>query len=147
MGIINFVCRFIPDFSLMVKSIHSLKKDRSFSWIDDVKNAFVRIKKEISSAPILEKPDFEKDFIIYTNATEEADSAILIQCNDHNNERHVAYMSQSLSDDEFKYSYIEKYAFALVKAVEKFLYFILGKHTQIKVPFPVIKFLLSQTYL
>jgi hypothetical protein len=29
-------------------------------------------------------------------------------------------MSQSLSDDEFKYSFIEKHAFSLVKAVEKF---------------------------
>jgi hypothetical protein len=33
MGIINFVCRFFPDFSLMVKPIHNLlKKDCSFSW-------------------------------------------------------------------------------------------------------------------
>jgi hypothetical protein len=38
-------------------------------------------------------------------------------------------MSQSLSDDEFKYSFIEKHAFTVVKAVEKFRHFILGKHT------------------
>jgi hypothetical protein len=56
-------------------------------------------------------------------------------------------MSQILSDDEFMYSYIEKHAFALVKVVEKFLHFILGKHTQVKVPFPAVKFMLSQTYL
>jgi hypothetical protein len=56
-------------------------------------------------------------------------------------------MSQSLSDDEIKYSYIEKHAFSLVKAIEKFLHFILGKHTQVKVPLPAVKFLLSQTYL
>ena len=56
-------------------------------------------------------------------------------------------MIQSLSDDEVKYSYIEKHAFTLVKAIEKFRYFILGKHTQVKVPLPTIKFLLSQTYL
>jgi hypothetical protein len=56
-------------------------------------------------------------------------------------------MSQSLSDDEVKYSYIEKHAFSLVKAIEKFHHFILGKHTQVKVPLPAVKFLLSQTYL
>jgi hypothetical protein len=73
MGIINFVRRFVPDFVVMVKPIHNiLKQDRSFSWTDDVENAFLRIKKAISSAPVLAKPDFEKDFIIYTNATEEA---------------------------------------------------------------------------
>jgi hypothetical protein len=65
MGINNFVCRFVPDFALMVKPIHDLlKKDRSFSWTDDVEKYFIRIKKEISYAPILAKPNFEKDFIV-----------------------------------------------------------------------------------
>ena len=83
MGIINFVCKFVPDFAVMVKPIHNLlKQDRSFSWTEDVENFFVRIKKAISSAPVLAKPNFEKDFIIYTNATEEAVSAILVQCDD-----------------------------------------------------------------
>jgi hypothetical protein len=40
MGVINFVHRFVPDFAVMVKLIHNLvKKDCSFSWIDDVENA------------------------------------------------------------------------------------------------------------
>jgi hypothetical protein len=56
-------------------------------------------------------------------------------------------MSQSLLDDGIKYSYIEKHAFSLVKAIEKKFHFILGKHTSIKVPLPAVKFLLSQTYL
>ena len=56
-------------------------------------------------------------------------------------------MSQSLSDDEFKYSYIEKHAFSIVKVVEKFHHFILGKHTLVKVSLLVVKFFLSRTYL
>jgi hypothetical protein len=132
----------------MVKSIHNLiKQDHSFSWTEDVENDFVRIKKEISSALVLAKPDFEEDFIIYTNATKEAFYVILLQCDDQNNEKPVAYMSQSLLDDEFKYSYIEKHVFSLVKVVEKFSHFILGKHTQVKVPLHVVKFLLLQTYI
>jgi len=75
------------------------------------------------------KPDFEKDFIIYTNATEEAISAILLQCDDQNNEKPIAYMSQSLSCDEVKYYFIGKHAFSLVNAIEKNFHFILGKHT------------------
>jgi hypothetical protein len=135
MGIINFVCRFVPDFVVMVKPIQNiLKQDHSFSWTDDIKNAFIKIKKAISSSPILVKPYFEKEFIIYTNATEETIFAILIQCDDQVNEKPVAYMSQILLDDEFKYSYIEKHAFTLVKAVEIFCHFILGKHMLVKVP-------------
>jgi hypothetical protein len=70
-----------------------------------------------------------------------------MQNDDQGNEKPVAYMSQSLSDDEFKYSFIEKHAFSLVKVVEKFHHFILGKHTLVKVPLPAVKFFLSQTYL
>jgi hypothetical protein len=119
MGVINFVRRFVPDFTVMVKAIHDLlKKDHSFSWTDDVENIFVGIKKEIRSTVVLAKPDFEKEFMIYTNSTEETISAILLQGNDQGNEKPMAYMSKILSDDEFKHSFIEKHAFALVKAVE-----------------------------
>jgi hypothetical protein len=108
MGIINYVCRFVPNFFVMVKQIHNIHKQYcSFSCIDDVENAFVRIKKAVSFTPVLAKSDFEKEFIIYTNATEEAVSSILIQCDHQSNEKPIAYMSQILSDDEFKYSYIE----------------------------------------
>jgi hypothetical protein len=89
----------------------------------------VGIKKPISSALVLEKLDFNKEFIIYTNSIEEAIYVVLLQKDDQNNEHPVAYMSQSLSDDEIKYSYIEKHAYALVKDIEKFHHFILGKHT------------------
>jgi len=148
MGIINFVRRFVLDFVVMVKPIHNLlKKDRLFSWTKDVENDFVRIKKAINSTPVLAKPEFEKDFIIYTNSTEEAVSSILVECDDQNHEKLVAYTSQILSDDEFKYSYIEKHVFSLVKVVEKFFHFILGKHTLVQVSLPTVKFFLSQTYL
>jgi hypothetical protein len=144
MAVINFDCRFVPNFAVMVKTIHNLlKQDHSFSWTNDVENSFVGIKKAINSAPVLAKPDFDKEFTIYTNATKEAISSILMQCDDQENEKPVAYMSQILSDDEFKYSFIEKHAFALVKAVEIFCHFILGKQMLVKVPLPDVKFFLS----
>jgi hypothetical protein len=121
MGIINFVRRFVPNFALMVKPIHNfLKQDHSFSWTDYVENDFIRIKKEISSAPVLVKLYFEKENSIYTNATEEAVYSILMQCDDQVNEKLVAYMSQILLDDEFKYSYIEKHAFTLLELLKNF---------------------------
>jgi hypothetical protein len=81
------------------------------------------------------KPNFEKDFIIYTNAIEEAIYAILMQDDDQNNEKPVAYLSQSLSDDEIKYSYIEKHAFALVKAIYILFPFHSSQENEGKIPF------------
>jgi hypothetical protein len=92
----------------------------------------------------LAKPYFEKEFIIYTDATEKEVYAILILCDDEFNENPVAYMNQSLSYYEFKYSYIEKHVFALVKDVENFCHFILGNHTLVKFPLPIVKFFLHK---
>jgi hypothetical protein len=56
-------------------------------------------------------------------------------------------MSQSLYDDELKYTLIEKHTYALVKAIEKFHHFILGKHTRVKVFFLAVNIVLSQAHL
>jgi hypothetical protein len=136
MGRINFVRRFVPNFIVMVKPIHNmLKQDQYFSWMEDVEKDFVGVKKESVQLQFW-RSHFNKEFIIYTNSTEEAIYVVLLQKDDQNNEQHVAYMSQSLSDDEIKYSFIEKHYFTLIKAIEKFHHFILGKHTQVKVPLP-----------
>jgi hypothetical protein len=79
MGVIYFVHRFVPDFSMMVKPIHNLLKQyRSFSWKEDVEHYFLGINKEMSSTLVLAKPNFGKEFMIYTNATEEVVYAILL---------------------------------------------------------------------
>jgi hypothetical protein len=42
---------------------------------------------------------------------------------------------------------LKKHIFSLVKSIEKNFHFILGKHTQVKVPLPAVKFLLSLNHL
>jgi hypothetical protein len=49
------------------------------------------------------------------NSTEEAIYVILLQNDDQNNEQLVAYMNQSLSNDEIKYYFIEKQLFLLLR--------------------------------
>jgi hypothetical protein len=56
-------------------------------------------------------------------------------------------MIQILSYDEFKYTLIGKYIYALLKGIEKFCHFILGKNTQVKVPFPTVNFFHSQMHI
>lgn len=50
------------------------------------KKAFFKIKDAISSTHVLAKLDFVKDFIIYTNATEEVVYAILLHKDEENYE-------------------------------------------------------------
>lgn len=82
MGKINFVHHFVPDFAQIIKPIHSLlHKDTGFDLNSETQSAFNSIKYVIASTPVLAKHDFNKDFQLYTNATKQAISTILIQIN------------------------------------------------------------------
>ena len=64
MGTINFVRRFVPDFSQIVKPLQQMvKQSVQFKWTDVEKNAFSKINTSITHAPSLKSPNFEKDFI------------------------------------------------------------------------------------
>ena len=65
LGQINFVKRFIPDFSLIVLPMQNMiRKNLVFKWGHKEKEAFELIKQAIINAPALSTPDFSKDFIL-----------------------------------------------------------------------------------
>ena len=78
LGKINFVRRFVPKFSQVVKPLQFLvKKDIPFKWYDEQNNAFTEIQKAIVEAPALMSPYFSKYFILYTFATNFSYAAVL----------------------------------------------------------------------
>ena len=80
MGTINFVRRFVPDFSQIIKPLqHMVKQGVQFKWTDSEKDAFNKIKTSIAHAPSLKSTDFEKDFILYTFASDDSLVAVLTQ--------------------------------------------------------------------
>jgi len=82
LGKINFVRRFVPSFSKIIRPLQNMiKKDSSFSWGDIEKKSFIRIREAIAEAPALVSPDFRKDFILYTFASDISYAVVLTQKN------------------------------------------------------------------
>jgi hypothetical protein len=78
LGRINFVRRFIPNLAAMVKPLTAmLKKDMSFSWTQEGRNSFEKMKEAIASAPTLINSSFDKDFMLYTLGGNASISAVL----------------------------------------------------------------------
>ena len=48
-----------------------VKQSVQFKWTDVEKDAFSKIKTLVAHAPSLKSPDFEKDFILYTFASDD----------------------------------------------------------------------------
>ena len=56
-----------------------LKKDIAFKWDDKGLQYFEDIKNAISQAPILISPDFLRDFIIFSFASQDTIAGVLMQ--------------------------------------------------------------------
>ena len=80
MGTINFVWRFVPDFTQIVKPLQQMvKQNAQFKRTEIEKNAFSKIKPPVAHAPSLKSPYFDKDFILYTFASDDLLAAVLTQ--------------------------------------------------------------------
>ena len=109
MGTINFVRRFVPDFAQIVKALQQMvKKSVQFKWTDSKKNAFNKIKTSISHAPSLKSPNFEKDFILYTFASDDSLASVLTQKEDGGDEYPISFMSTGLQGAELNYPAVDK---------------------------------------
>ena len=73
-----------------------VKQSVQFKWTDVDKNAFSKIKTYIAHAPSLKIPNFEKDFILYTFASDDSLAAMLTQKEDGGDEYPISFMSTGL---------------------------------------------------
>jgi hypothetical protein len=77
---VGFYARFIPEFSKRAAVLHNLKKKGvQFDWNSDHQTAFEWLKKALCEAPVLQIPQFSKEFVLVTDASELAVSAVLNQ--------------------------------------------------------------------
>lgn len=127
MGLTGWYRRFIKNFAEISVPITNLikKKNKNFEWTEDAQKAFDEMKKALASAPVLTTPDYSKEFIIQTDASDVGIGGVLTQTID-NFEKVIAYMSQKLSRAQQKYHVTERECLAVLTAVEKFRPYIEG---------------------
>eukprot|EP00253_Pinus_taeda_P009055 PITA_09055 len=121
-----------------------LKKDAKVKWSLETKQAFESIKTALTQTPVLTSPQFNKDFIIFSFASEHTIADVLLQKDDQGNEKPISFFSRALRDAPLKYQIMEKEAYALVKAIKDLRIYILYSHVIAYVPNSVVKYILTQ---
>jgi len=77
---VGFYARFIPGYSDVAVVLHALtKKGVPFVWGETQQKAFDSLKRALCTAPVLQVPDFSKEFVLATDASDVAVSAVLQQ--------------------------------------------------------------------
>ena len=124
-----------------------VKQSVQFKWNDVEKNTFSKIKTFVVHAPSLKSPDFEKDFILYTFASDDSLAAVLTQKEDGGDEFPISFMSTGLQGAKLNYPAVDKQAYAVFKAVKQFRPYILNNQTKVIVPHPIVRSLFVQKEL
>lgn len=106
--------KFIQDFAKITKPLSScLKKNAKVTHGKNSTFSFKNCKQILSNDPILQFPDFSKEFILTTDASDIAIGAILSQSTNET-DKPVACDSRILNDTERNYSTVEKETLAII---------------------------------
>ena len=113
-----------------------------FAWTDQGKEAFDELKRRLTTAPVLAYPTASGRFTLDTDASERGIGAVLSQ-EQNGQERVVAYFSLSLNRRERNYCVTRKELLAVVKATEKFHYYLYGQRFVIRTDHASLKWLFN----
>lgn len=143
LGMASWYRRFVPDFAQIVLPLTTLlKKGKHFRWNAEQQAAFDSLKEKLTVAPVLACPDFSKEFVLQTDASNYGLGAVLTQQID-GQERVVSYASRRLNGAEMNYSATEKECLAIVWAVRKLRPYLEGYHFTIVTDHLALKWLNS----
>jgi hypothetical protein len=89
-----------------------LEKEAKFKWSPQCEEAFLTLKKLLTTAPVLAQPDIEKPFDVYYDASGTGIGRVLIQ-----DGRAIAYASRQLRRHEEHYPTHDLELLAVVHAL------------------------------
>jgi len=121
-----------------------IKKHVVYSWGKKEKYAFAQIKEAIAEAPALYNPNFKKNFLLYTFASDNSLATILTQKGETNDEHPISFMSASMQGLGVNYPTIDKQAYVVYKVVKHFKPYLLKNQCIVFVPHPAVCTLLVQ---
>jgi hypothetical protein len=126
LGHAGFYRRFIEGFSSIAKPLCKLLlKDTPFDWTEAFQEAFTKLIGKLTSAPIMQAPDWSLPFELMCDASDYAIGAVLGQRKDK--KPHVIYYAtRTLNSAQMNYTTTGKELLAIVFALDKFRSYLIG---------------------
>ncbi|GBC13386.2 retroviral-like aspartic protease 1 [Rhizophagus irregularis DAOM 181602=DAOM 197198] len=127
-GLCSYYRKFVKGYLKIVKPIMELtRKNVPFVWTDKQQKALEELKKKLINYPILQHLNFEKEFILITDASGEGLGAILEQLDENNREIVISYASRSLVNAEKRYPITELECLAVFWEIKYFHKYLFGR--------------------
>ena len=128
LGFAGYYRRFVRDFASIARPLHRLTEHTSpFVWTNDCQIAFEELRHRLCSAPILAFPDFSREFILDTDASDVGIGAVLSQVDEEGHERVIAYGSRALTKPERRYCVTRRELLAVVQFTRQYRPYLMGR--------------------
>ncbi|KAI5352798.1 hypothetical protein L3X38_005690 [Prunus dulcis] len=139
LGLAGYYRKFVHHFGTISKPLTDLLRKDNFHWSLAADSAFQALKTALTTTPVLRLPDFSKQFVVESDASNNGVGAILSQ-----EQRPIAYLSKSLSERHRSLSVYDKEMLAVVLAVQQWCPYLLGRQFKIVTDHQTIKHFLEQ---
>ncbi|KAJ0391696.1 hypothetical protein P43SY_010532 [Pythium insidiosum] len=135
--------RFIPEFGRKAEPLtRLLRKNEAWQWGPEQDGAVGQLKKELTSKPVLRYPDFQRPFVLATDASLVGLGAALMQ--DHGDGlQPVGFASKVNSETQTKYGITELECLAVVWAINQFRPYLYGREFQVITDHVALKWLMT----
>ncbi|RDX88289.1 Retrovirus-related Pol polyprotein, partial [Mucuna pruriens] len=139
------VQRFIKNFSKLTLPLSRLlQKDMDFNFDQPCMEAFQELKNRLTSAPILQSPNWDLPFELMCDASNSALGVVLGQRAGVGQPMHViAYASRTMDSTQQNYTTTKKELLAIVFVLDKFRSYLLGSRIVVFSDHAALKYLLK----
>jgi hypothetical protein len=128
LGFANFYRKFIRNYSSVAAPLTALTSIKHpFFWTPEANTAFHTLKARFTTAPILQMPDSDRQFVVEVDASDVGVGAILSQRAEEDNKLHpCAFFSRRLSPAERNYDVGNRELLAVKLALEEWRHWLEG---------------------
>ena len=119
LGFFNFYCPFIKDFTFIARPLHKLtRKDQEWHWGTEEQNAFDKLKKRVTTEPVLAHANLNDQFEMEVDASGYTVGAVLLQQKEDGKKHPIGYYSATLNEAQRNYNIYDLELLAIVMALK-----------------------------